>query len=591
MSGPARNLGPARYFRAAAIDIDGTLTETDEVHPDLVHTLRECCAGGISVVLATGRTVGDLRARFPQLVELANAVVAENGACLMSEQSVLPLAAPLDPALGERLSAKGVGWSKGEVLLACSGEDEQSVLEAIRELGLEYELVRNRAALMVLPAGVTKGSGVVAALASLGLSPKSAIGIGDAENDHSLLDTCEFGVAVSNAIESLKARADLVLDRPDGSGVAWLLQGLLRGGERLRSRRRNVQLGRTEDGTPVTLPASQLNIIVAGESGDGKSYVAGLIAEQLIGLGYSLVVFDPEGDHVGLSQLPGVSVLDATAVPGAAGVLPLLVRPGTSAVVDLSGLDGPAMRTQLAALSAEVEATRAASGLPHWVLIDEAHRGLRSDGAACAVFDPADKGYVLVTWQPGRLPAEAIAGADAIIALGGANVSSDLVDLVAGASGVARLTVARLFEGGAETGLCLDRTPPGRLVRFRLGERRTAHLRHEHKYGAIGMDSARRFHFRTTPDTPTGRTAGNLTEFEAVLASAGPGVLRHHCPTQDFSRWIRDVLKDRYLAAQIAAIERVVGPASPDALAESARVGMIAALHVRSHAHGARLAR
>ena len=40
----------------------------------------------------------------------------------------------------------------------------------------------------------------------------------------------------------------------------------------------------------------------------GKSYVAGLIGEQLIRLGYSAVIFDPEGDNAGLGQLRGVLV-------------------------------------------------------------------------------------------------------------------------------------------------------------------------------------------------------------------------------------------------------------------------------------------
>ena len=39
---------------------------------------------------------------------------------------------------------------------------------------------------------------------------------------------------------------------------------------------------------------------VTGTPQRGKSYVAGLIAERLIGLGYCVVVIDPEGDHVGL---------------------------------------------------------------------------------------------------------------------------------------------------------------------------------------------------------------------------------------------------------------------------------------------------
>ena len=84
------------------------------------------------------------------------------------------------------------------MLIACSAADEPAALEVIRELGLDCQLVRNRSEMMILPAGVTKGGGVREALDDLGLSPHNTIGVGDVENDHSLLDICEIGVAVAN---------------------------------------------------------------------------------------------------------------------------------------------------------------------------------------------------------------------------------------------------------------------------------------------------------------------------------------------------------------------------------------------------------
>ena len=567
------------YFRAVALDVDGTLAQDGRVSVDTLRALGECRARGVAVILVTGRTLDDLGRTFPDLLHAASAVVTENGACLASPGGVRRIAARLDPALGALLSAKGVRWSTGEVVLACSGADEATVLEAVRELGHSYQLVRNRAALMVLPAGVTKGSGLVAALGELGLSAHSTIGIGDAENDHSLLDACELGVAVPNAVEALQAHADLVLDLPDGAGVASLLRGgLLTGEERRHSDRWRVHLGTSPEGEPVMLPASQLNVIVAGDSGDGKSYLAGLIAEQLVGLGYSLLALDPEGDHVGLGQLSGVSVLDARVVPGATGVVPLLIGAGASAVVDLSGLDAPAQRAYLVRLSVEIEAMRAASGLPHWVLLDEAHRGLHRDGA----FEAAGTGHLFVTWQPEALSAEVLASADAIIAVGAAHPAASLVDLVAAASGVRRTVIAGLLEDATGQAVLALRQHPGHvdIFTFRFGERRTPHLRHEHKYQTKGMDATRRFYFRTLPDTPTGRTAGNLAELEAVLTSCDEGVLRHHCPSRDFSRWIGEVLRDHGLADRVAVIEQTVGRASPEAVIASARVALIGALHI-----------
>ncbi len=207
------------------------------------------------------------------------------------------------------LAARDVAHRSGQVLVACAAAHEPAASAVIRELGLDCRLVRNRGELMIVPAGVTKGTGLIAALDDMGLSRHNAIGVGDAENDHSLLDACEVGVAVANAVDAIRSHADVVLSLPDGQGVAELLRGpLLAGRGSVHPRRWQISLGTDDCGQPVTLPASQLNIAVCGGTGEGKSYLAGLILEQLVQLGYSLIVFDPEGDHRGLGKLHGVFV-------------------------------------------------------------------------------------------------------------------------------------------------------------------------------------------------------------------------------------------------------------------------------------------
>ena len=289
----------AAYFRAVAVDFDGTLAEGGLVAADTLAALRDVRGRRVSVILVSGRILDELHGVFADVDDHVDAVVAENGAVVSTARRRRRLAAPVDPALGEALSAKGVAWRAGEVLLACSGADEPAVLDVIRRLGFDYQLVRNRGELMVLPAGVTKGTGLFEALGDLGLSHHNAIGVGDAENDHSLLQACELGVAVADAVGALRAHADVVLTQPDGAGVVELLRGgLLAGSEHVYPRRWQITLGVDDDGEPVVLPASQINVVVAGGTGEGKSYLAGLIAEQLVGLGYSLFVFDPEGYEI-----------------------------------------------------------------------------------------------------------------------------------------------------------------------------------------------------------------------------------------------------------------------------------------------------
>src|SRR5205823_4267005 len=96
--------------------------------------------------------------------------------------------------------------SVGQVIVATWHPHEQAVLDTIRDLGLELQVVFNKGAVMILPSGVNKATGLLAALNSLGLSPHNAVAIGDAENDHALLAACECGVAVANALPSVKER-------------------------------------------------------------------------------------------------------------------------------------------------------------------------------------------------------------------------------------------------------------------------------------------------------------------------------------------------------------------------------------------------
>ena len=60
---------------------------------------------------------------------------------------------------------------------------------------------------MVLPQGVSKATGLHAALRLLRRSEHNAVGVGDAENDHALLGACELGVAVGWGSPALQATA------------------------------------------------------------------------------------------------------------------------------------------------------------------------------------------------------------------------------------------------------------------------------------------------------------------------------------------------------------------------------------------------
>jgi hypothetical protein len=140
------------------------------------------------------------------------------------------LAEPVSAVLVERLRRGGVSpLAVGEVIIATLVPHEVAVLETIRELGLRHHVVLNKGAVMILPPGVDKGSGLAAVLEELAISPHEVVAVGDGENDHALLRDVGLGVAVQNAVPSLKERAAWVTEGSDGAGVRELIERIVEG--------------------------------------------------------------------------------------------------------------------------------------------------------------------------------------------------------------------------------------------------------------------------------------------------------------------------------------------------------------------------
>jgi hydroxymethylpyrimidine pyrophosphatase-like HAD family hydrolase len=101
------------------------------------------------------------------------------------------------------------------------------VIELIKELGLELQVIFNKGAVMVLPTGVNKATGLRRVLRDMHIDPQNVAAIGDAENDHAFLSMCGVGVAVANALPMLKERADFVTKGAHGAGVTELIDRIL----------------------------------------------------------------------------------------------------------------------------------------------------------------------------------------------------------------------------------------------------------------------------------------------------------------------------------------------------------------------------
>lgn len=108
----------------------------------------------------------------------------------------------------------------GECLVEAEAALAHRILDVIRERELPLVILFNRSRLMILPQSISKATGLREALSVLRLSPHNTIAIGDAENDHSMLETCEVGVAVPWGSQALRAAADEVLEGADPAIVA-----------------------------------------------------------------------------------------------------------------------------------------------------------------------------------------------------------------------------------------------------------------------------------------------------------------------------------------------------------------------------------
>src|SRR3954471_15842846 len=217
-------------YRALACDYDGTLAHDGVVTASTAAALERFRAGGLRLFMVTGRELPQLQQVCP-ILDRFEWVVAENGALLHqpSTGTTRLLCEPASPALVESLRRFQLSWlSVGQAVIATIEPNEIVVLEEIKRLGLELQVIFNKGSVMVLPSGVNKATGLSALLKEAGISADEVIGVGDAENDHAFLECCGVGVAVANALPMLKERADFVTKGARGDGVSELIDMILR---------------------------------------------------------------------------------------------------------------------------------------------------------------------------------------------------------------------------------------------------------------------------------------------------------------------------------------------------------------------------
>ena len=143
--------------------------------------------------------------------------------------------------------------------------------------------------------------------------------------------------------------------------------------------------------------------MVAGDTKSGKSWAVGLICEQLILFGYSLLIVDPEGDYTSLEALPGVLVFGGEdPLPRPRDLLRALRHGDVSVVIDLSHTPQDVRLDYVRNLLPSVAMLRHYTGLPHRIVVDEAHYFLHGESSK-ELLDLDVLSYILVSYRASSL--------------------------------------------------------------------------------------------------------------------------------------------------------------------------------------------
>jgi len=557
------------YLRVLACDLDGTLAEDGSIATETWELLHEVKKRGFTLILVTGRTLNSFGASGP-FAELFEAIVSEDGATIYyprNDSVILPFGR-ISTDIIARLEELNIPFERGMAIAATRVPHDETVLDILRESGGGATVEYNKGAVMILPPGATKGTGLQAVLHELGYSKHNVIACGDAENDRSLFELVEMAVAVANATSEIKKLSDLILPHQDGEGVQVLLKHLLDGKlpEHRRRPERRLVLGEEEEGVPVHMDPIELlngNLGIVGASASGKSWLAGLLSEELLSNGYQICIIDPEGDYRGLHAFPHTLLLGGTdsSLPPAGDVVTIMEYTNISLVIDLSTYETEKRESYVGELLHGLGNLRARRGRPHWFLMDEVHNFCPAEGGSLTELilkSMASGGFGIVSYQLSRVAPELLKKLDQWI-ITRLTDKDDLLSLRKNLSTpicesmdwtqLSRQPVGKAYF--CKNHMLQSDEVRNRLIEFEVARRVVPHVRHLHKYLRAPLPMSKRFYFHLDVDSKAPRTVASLWEFKEALNELSISTLRYHLKREDFERWLRDVLHDKELARRI----------------------------------------
>ncbi len=446
--------------------------------------------------------------------------------------------------------------SVGQVVLALWRCQETIALEAIRELGLETQIIFNKEAFMVLPPGVNKKGGLIAAPKQLCISRHNVVAVGDAENDHAFLECSECAVAVANAIPSLKEEADIVTEAARGDGVAELVDDLLRtdlSDVPSRSTKRPIPLGKPAESTPdareISLNPFGAVALICGQSGSGKSTLVSGLVERLTDREYQVCLIDPEGDYEEAERFRSTG--DGGHAPSLDHLDKALLDPDSQVAVNLVGVPMSDRAGFFARILALVYQHRIETGRPHLWIIDEAHHMFPVEGnAAQTNLADGSGSTLLVTVHPAHVSPKILEQVNVFITVGKDHLTAFREFCKATHSEQPPLPETELHPGEGFMWI------PGtrEVVHFRSIPPRQAHERHKRKYAEGELEEPRVFYFRG-PENKLNLRIHNLTSFIQIARGIDDDTWLFHLRNHDYSNWMRNAIKDEEVAAELSKAE------------------------------------
>lgn len=536
-------------------DFDGTLANHGVVSASTLEKLQALKKTGRRLVLITGRILKDLFDTFPGYAVFDD-IVAENGAVWYDVLHGVEklLGPPADPAFVQLLQENGVEpLAVGKVIFATWEPHELAVLKAIKSSGSERQLIFNKGAVMILPPGINKASGMKVLLKSRSLSLHNTVAVGDAENDSAMLQVAECSVAVQNALDSIKALSDFTTVADHGKGVEEVMDELIstdltNQDEKLV--RHHLRLGTKADGASWLIEPYRPGILLSGVSGCGKTTFAISMAEALVRQNYQFCLIDPEGDYL---EFQGAIIIGHDqSLPSMEEIKTLLLNPEQNLVIctlSIPLMDRPAF---FAGFMEIFTAMKHEYGHPHWLLLDEAHHLAPEHALINADLLPPDfNNFLLISTSPYYLHKTVLSKVGMIITLG-ANPTYPLEQFSAKMNIKAPENIPQL----AEDELCVwDCTvPESSCFKARYDVPSRLLQRHKRKYanGDMGYNS---FIF-TGPEARLRLVANNLMMFKHIAEGIDMDTWLFHLRRKDFTRWFSYSLHDEELAGISREVEK-----------------------------------